>query len=213
MTFIFVEWCKCTFKKLLKKLLFVASWRSLTKRAGSGSGSGSVSQRYESADPDPFWNFHKSDTTDRTMPTWFLRFVQVRSSSELKKMSWKIILSVFLSEYSSLCKQDLRKKLVINRKVHYKCPPLMPTRNNSSRTLNVITFTVAFLCGAQHYLIVWTCGCISDTATSPLLLLQCAAMVGGRCWWMTTYNLIYFPFEGSDQWEGIRAETFYRSKK
>ncbi len=35
------------------------SWRSLTKIAGaaSGSGSGSISQRYGSADPDPYQNF------------------------------------------------------------------------------------------------------------------------------------------------------------
>ncbi len=53
--FIFEEWCECTFKsnkqKYLGKFFFflLPSWRSLTKRAGSGT----VSQRYGSAEPDP----------------------------------------------------------------------------------------------------------------------------------------------------------------
>ncbi len=34
----------------------MAPWRSLTKIAGSGSASGSMSQRYWSADPDPYQN-------------------------------------------------------------------------------------------------------------------------------------------------------------
>ncbi len=43
-------------KKLCKKISFLlASWRSMTKIAGSGSGSesGSIGQRHGSADPDP----------------------------------------------------------------------------------------------------------------------------------------------------------------
>jgi hypothetical protein len=36
-----------------KKLFLLASWRSLTKRAGSGSASRSVSQKYRPEDPDP----------------------------------------------------------------------------------------------------------------------------------------------------------------
>ncbi len=37
-------------------LVFLASWRSMTKIAGSGSASGSNSQRHWSADPDPHQN-------------------------------------------------------------------------------------------------------------------------------------------------------------
>jgi hypothetical protein len=41
-------------KKLCKKINFLlASWRSMTKTAGSGSESGSISQTHGSADPDP----------------------------------------------------------------------------------------------------------------------------------------------------------------
>ncbi len=43
-------------KTFLKKIIFLlASWRSMTKIAGSGSasGSGSITQRHGSADPDP----------------------------------------------------------------------------------------------------------------------------------------------------------------
>ncbi len=41
-------------KKLYWKLSFLlAFWRSMTKISGSGSESGSISQRHESADPDP----------------------------------------------------------------------------------------------------------------------------------------------------------------
>jgi hypothetical protein len=48
-------------KKFIKKISFLlASWRSMTKIAGSwsksGSGSGSISQRHGSADPDPHQN-------------------------------------------------------------------------------------------------------------------------------------------------------------
>ncbi len=39
-----------------RKNCFLASLRSMTKKAGSGSESGSTSQRYESADPDPHQN-------------------------------------------------------------------------------------------------------------------------------------------------------------
>ncbi len=46
------NWCKCTFQA--EKLSFLlASWRSMTKIAGSGSASGSISQMHGSADPDP----------------------------------------------------------------------------------------------------------------------------------------------------------------
>ncbi len=41
-------------KVITKIYFFLVSWRSLTKRAGSGSGSGSVGQRYGSEDPDPY---------------------------------------------------------------------------------------------------------------------------------------------------------------
>ncbi len=52
------KWCKCTFKKewaekLLKNSFLLASWRSMTKMAGSGSGY--ISQRHGS--PDPYQNF------------------------------------------------------------------------------------------------------------------------------------------------------------
>ncbi len=58
--FIFEKWCKCTFKKVIlisRKTFFLisfllASWRSMTKIAGSGS----ISQRRGSADPDPHQN-------------------------------------------------------------------------------------------------------------------------------------------------------------
>jgi len=57
--FIFVKWCKSTFKKVkcrktFKKISFLlASWRSMMKIEGSASRSGSISQRHGSADPDP----------------------------------------------------------------------------------------------------------------------------------------------------------------
>ncbi len=52
--FIFEKWCKCTLKSNVQKncvkiSFLLASWRSLTKIAGSGS----ISQRHGSADPDP----------------------------------------------------------------------------------------------------------------------------------------------------------------
>ncbi len=53
--FIFEKWCKCTFEKyyaekiVLKISFLLASWRSVTKLAGSGY----ISQRHGSADPDP----------------------------------------------------------------------------------------------------------------------------------------------------------------
>ncbi len=60
LTFSFEKWCKCTFKKYKQKKLcektsfLLASWRSMTKIAGSGgSESGSISQRHGSPDPDP----------------------------------------------------------------------------------------------------------------------------------------------------------------
>ncbi len=55
------DWAYGTFKKWviskknLEKIYFLLpSWRSPTKVPGSGVGSGSVSQRYGSADPDPY---------------------------------------------------------------------------------------------------------------------------------------------------------------
>ncbi len=54
--FILEKWCKCTFKKkqaekLWKNVVFLlASWRSMTKTAGSGS----IIQRHGSADPYPY---------------------------------------------------------------------------------------------------------------------------------------------------------------
>ncbi len=52
--FIFEEWCKDLPKK---KYFLLVSWRSLTKRAGSGS----FSQRHGSADPDPYQNVTDPD--------------------------------------------------------------------------------------------------------------------------------------------------------
>jgi hypothetical protein len=58
-------------KEISKKLLLLTSWRSLTKKAGSGSES--ISQRYGSADPDPYQDFmvpqHWKKPWNRGRPT------------------------------------------------------------------------------------------------------------------------------------------------
>ncbi len=43
-------------KHIRKNNHFLVSWKALTKIAESGSGPGSISQRYRSADPDPYQN-------------------------------------------------------------------------------------------------------------------------------------------------------------
>ncbi len=44
-------------QKVISKKNLLASWRALTKIAGSASGSGSMSQMYGSPDPNPYQNF------------------------------------------------------------------------------------------------------------------------------------------------------------
>jgi hypothetical protein len=53
-----------------KNNFLLISWRSLTKIAGSGSASGSISERYGSADPDPYQNFMDPQHWLSTVLVW-----------------------------------------------------------------------------------------------------------------------------------------------
>ncbi len=43
-------------KQNLKKIIFIGVLKVINEKAGSGAGSGFFSQRYGSADPDPYQN-------------------------------------------------------------------------------------------------------------------------------------------------------------
>ncbi len=82
-------------KKTLKKKLFWASWRSLTKRAGFGSraGSGSVSQRYWFENSDPYQNGTDPEHCRGQFPFysfWCKRHQTVGKDEESRQYCWRI---------------------------------------------------------------------------------------------------------------------------